>query len=94
MFRCRSAILIEDWPGRAIAGAVKLTTFEAGWAGVTYRPGWSDLTGSEPRKFGNLSLRKMRLAFAQRLTRRGIRPDLKDRNLDSLISSRKGRNDA
>lgn len=56
--------------------------------------GMSDLTRSDPRSFENLALRKMRLAFAQRLTRRGIRPDLMDRNLDSLINSRKGRNDA
>ncbi len=94
MSRCRSAILREDRPGRAIPGAVKLTTFKAGRAGVISLRGMSDLTGSVPRRFESLSLCKMRLAFTQRLERRGIRPDLMDRNLDSLINSRKGTNDA
>lgn len=94
MSRCRSAILIEDWPGRAIPGASKLPTFKAERTAAICRPATSNLTGSDPRKFGNLSVCKMRLALLQRLTRRGIRPDLMDRNLDSLINSQKGRNDA
>ncbi len=52
----------------------KLTTFEAGRAGVIYRPGMSDLTGFDARSFENLSLCKMKLAVAQRLTRPGSNP--------------------